>query len=505
MPEHNRRKTSKRSAEPKSGRKHTGKYKTDICNDMMTFADCELAIVHQAIEDTENIKGAQLINNPEVKKMLKIVEEFIIRKKLICYGGTAINNILPKYAQFYNRDIEIPDYDFFSPNALNDAIELADIYYKEGYAEVEAKAGVHYGTFKVFVNFIPIADITYLNKQIYDAVSKDSIQVAGIRYAPPNYLRMGMYLELSRPAGDVSRWEKVFKRLTLLNKYYPLIPEGKCESVDFNKNFDIETPENERSHMIVRDALIDNGVVFFGGYSTYLFSKYMNQKQEQLVKKIPDFDVIAEDYEKCALIVKERLHAENITNVKLIKHDAIGEIIPRHIEIMIGKHSMAYLYEPIACHSYNKITIDNRVVNIATIETILSFYLSFIYADMPHYDKNRLLCIANFIFEVERKNRLSQDGILKRFSINCSGKQKTLETMRADKAAKYKELQQKKRSKEYDMWFLRYIPGEDKSDRKIPKKMAAKRGSDANKTRKSQVDDEPAEETQGILTKMFGL
>ena len=32
---------------------------------------------------------------------------------------------------------------------------------------------------------------------------------------PPNYLRMAMYLELSRPDGDVSRWEKVLKRLTL--------------------------------------------------------------------------------------------------------------------------------------------------------------------------------------------------------------------------------------------------------------------------------------------------
>ncbi len=49
--------------------------------------------------------------------------------------------------------------------------------------------------------------------------------VNGIRYAPPNFLRMNMYLELSRPAGDVSRWEKVFKRrvtteyLTLTNAY----------------------------------------------------------------------------------------------------------------------------------------------------------------------------------------------------------------------------------------------------------------------------------------------
>ena len=42
------------------------------------------------------------------------------------------------------------------------------------------------------------------------------------RYSSPTFLRMAMFLELSRPAGDVSRWEKVIKRLSLLNKHYPM-------------------------------------------------------------------------------------------------------------------------------------------------------------------------------------------------------------------------------------------------------------------------------------------
>ena len=76
----------------------------------------------------------------------------------------AINAILPKSDQFYNRDIELPDFDFFSPNALEDTKELCDIYVKAGFIEVEGKPGIHQGTFKVFVNFIPVADITFLNK-----------------------------------------------------------------------------------------------------------------------------------------------------------------------------------------------------------------------------------------------------------------------------------------------------------------------------------------------------
>lgn len=436
------------------------KYKNTVCENNMTFQECELAILRQAVDETEDMRAQKRVNTKDIQRMLSIVEAFIIKKKLICYGGTAINNILPKYAQFYNRDIELPDYDFFSSNALDDAKELADVYYKEGYTDVEAKAGMHYGTFKVFVNFIPIADITYMHPDIYKSLSNTAIQIAGIKYAPPDYLRMAMYLELSRPAGDVSRWEKVLKRLTILNQFYPMKLEKNCNNIDFSKKVDLNSKQDERLHIMLRDIFIDNGVVFFGGYSTHLYSRYMPENKKKLVNAIPDFDIIAEDPDKCAMIVKERLQAEHFKHIKLIKHNAIGEIIPRHIEIKVGKHSMAYIYEPIACHSYNEIHVDGKQVRVATIDTILAFYLSFLYASSPHYDKDRLMCIAMFLFQIEEHNRLEQRGILKRFSIDCYGKQPTLEDIRSEKSEKYKELQNNRDSKEYDMWFLKYVPSD---------------------------------------------
>ena len=189
------------------------------CNNKMSFEECELAILRQAVDQAEAKEGKQLIKNPEIKEIIEIVESFLKTHKRICYGGTAINNILPFEYQFYDKSVELPDYDFFSPEPLKDAKHLADIYYKKGFTEVEAKAGIHAGTFKVFVNFIPVADITLLVPELYKRLSKESIVVSGIYYTPPNYLRMLMYLELSRPKGDISRWEKVLKRLTLLNKY----------------------------------------------------------------------------------------------------------------------------------------------------------------------------------------------------------------------------------------------------------------------------------------------
>jgi len=448
-------KHNKKHRKYSTGKYNTGKYNTELCDDKLTFQECELAILRHAVDETEKIQGEKKAQSEDVKKIIEIVEDFLLKKRLICYGGTAINNILPKYAQFYNKDIEIPDYDFFSPNALIDAKELADIYYSAGYSDVEAKSGVHPGTYKVFVNFIPVADITFLEKSLFDAIGRESISVAGIRYAPPNYLRMSMYLELSRPAGDVSRWEKVLKRLTLLNKYYPLA-KIDCEAVDFQRELESNQENSEKIYFAVRDTFIEQGVIFFGGYASSLYSKYMPENQKKLIRKIPDFDVLSEEPERCASIVLERLEEIGIKKVKQIIHPAVGEIIPERIEIRVDKDTIAFIYQPIACHNYNTIEMNEKEINVATIDTMLSFYLAFIYADEYSYFKERILCMAKFLFEVEEKNRLEQKGLLKRFSIKCYGEQPTMEDIRAEKAKKFKEL--KRGTPEYEMWFLKYSP-----------------------------------------------
>ena len=423
-----------------------------------SFQDKELEILREAVDKSEKRLAKKVVQSPEVKRMIIIVENFLRNKKLVCYGGTAINNILPVNEQFYDKNLEIPDYDFFSPNALKDAKLLADMYVKAGYTEVEAKSGVHHGTYKVFVNYIPVADITFLVPSLFKAISKEAIIVHGIRYAPPNYLRMAMYLELSRPAGDVSRWEKVLKRLILLNNAYPM-RNPRCNAINFQRDFE-EGLENEKRdiYFLVRDVLIDQGVIFFGGYASTLYGRHMPAKQRRQLAQVPDFDVLSEKPEECAEKVKDTLTKHLYEKVKMVRHDAIGEIIPEHFEVKVSDQTVCFVYTPVACHSYNTITISNKQVNVATIDTILSFYLAFIYADRTYYNADRLLCMAQYLFTVQAKNRLNQKGLLKRFSINCYGTQPTLEDLRGAKANKYEELKDKRNSKEFEEHFLKYAP-----------------------------------------------
>jgi hypothetical protein len=458
--------------------------KDKACDKSMSFSDCELAILRMQVDEAEAKIAKRMIKTEETQEMISIVENFIKKKALVCYGGISINALLPEQDKIYNEDIDLPDYDFFSPNALKDAKELADLYFEKGYTEVEAKAGQHHGTFKVFVNFQGVADITLIPFKLYNIIKKKAIRVNGILYTDPNFLRMSMYLELSRPAGDTSRWEKVLKRLILLNKHYPLT-DLQCNTIDFQRKMEYEN-ENKADEIYetVKNAFVNQGVVFFGGFAISQYSQYMPAHLKKKIEKIADFDVLSKDPLITAEITIERLKDIGIHNAKIIKRPNIGEIIPLHYEIKVGNDTVAFIYEPIGCHSYNILIQQSQKIKIATIDTMLSFYLAFLYAGEPYYDNDRILCMSKFLFDVQQKNRLSQKGLLKRFSIVCYGHQESVEEMKSLKAKKIVELKNKKGTPEYDEWFLKYNPVDKQKDMSYVKNIHAHSFKNHSKTRK---------------------
>ena len=115
--------------------------------------------------------------------------------------------------------------------------------------------------------------------------------------------------------------------------------------------------------------------------------------------------------------------------------------------------------------SFNIVRNKGEKIRIATIDTLLTLYLAFLYTDRPYFDDRRILCISEFMFKVQQQNRLKQKGLLKRFTINCYGKQKTLTDIRAEKSEKYEELLPYKGTEKWDRSFLRYPAREKPNNR----------------------------------------
>ena len=435
-----------------------------------------LEILKNSQKEIEVSQGETLVSNPTIQEIISIVEQFLIKKKLICYGGTAINNVLPEKDQFYDLKREIPDYDFFSPNSLDDAKELADIFYKKGFNDVEAKSGMHTGTYKVFVNFIGVADITFIEPELFKSLMREAIERNGILYAPLNFLRMSMYLELSRPDGDVSRWEKVYKRLLLFNKNFPLKGDNclkKAKGI-------ITAPSKQEEEIfdIVRDEAISEKLVFFGGYVCALFSEHLKKAERPILySAVPSFDLLSEDAKKSAHKLKDKLERSgHFHHVIVEEQQDFGEHISEHYEIVVDGRTVAFVYEPSpgACHNYNVIRVHGKDVNIATTDTILSFYLLFLYINRPYYDRDRLLCMSQYIYDLQYDNLTKNEGIFKRFSKPCIGKQVTLKDIKNVKSHMFNKLKDKKGTREYEEWFLNYNPIEKYKMKELSGKDAEK-------------------------------
>jgi len=454
--------TRKKKATPKQKTPPVGKFNTAFCNNKMTYDECETAILRHYIDKNEAQNKQGEIESREVRKATALLENYLHKKQLVCYGGTAINNILPSEYRFYDPELDIPDYDFYSPTPIETAKEIADMYAAAGYTEVEAKAGVHRGTMKVFVNFVGIADITLLEPSLFAVLQKEAIKVDGILYAPANFLRMNAYIELSRPQGDVSRWEKVLKRLNLLDRFYPVKTPHDCQPFQRKMSGTMSNDQSQTIFAVVRDVLIREKVVFFGGYAISLYAQYMPQNRQRFVRQaMPDFDALSQDPEHTAQQVKAALLQAGITQVSLVERPALGEIIPPAYEIVVHNDTVAFLYQTRACHNFNRIQLpqQKKTVRVATIDTTLSLYLAFYYAvDRPYYDRVRILCLAHFLFDVQRSSKLLQKDILKRFNSSCLGKQATLADIKAEKTQLIRHYKTHKKDEEYDLHFFKYVP-----------------------------------------------
>lgn len=374
----------------------------------------------------ENDKSAA--SDPLVKASLGVVEEFLKHHPVLCYGGTAINNLLPPEARFYDPKTDIPDYDFFSRTPQQHAMIVANKLAARGVKNVEVRPGMHLGTFKVFADFQGVADITQLDDDIFERLWAENIVREGIHYVTPNYLRMSMYLELSRPRGDVSRWIKVYSRLMLLNKYYPIVCPGAEKE---------PTPLDKEHRQEVEHILKHHPVVLLGITASQLHTKGRKNAWFTPVTLLADAPLI-----------------EKLIEGKKTDRHLGSEVLPAYTDVLDDKGGVLIRYhETAACHSYHMMPSGIRV---ASIPTILQFFFAFLYSGIADEDINHILCVAQRLMDLANNKTKRRFELLT--PIDCIGKQETLVDMRKHKAVLYEELSKNKSSPEFLKYFFTYNP-----------------------------------------------
>lgn len=414
----------------------------------ITMEDLE-RIVEQL--ELENDKAAA--SNPITKKSLGIVLEFLKTHRVMCYGGTAINNLLPPEERFYDPETTVPDYDFYSKNPQEDAMKLANKLSEAGVVNVEAKPGMHIGTFKVFADFEGVADITHLDEEIFERLWKEGIVREGIHYVSPNFLRLSMYLELSRPRGDVSRWKKVYERLQLLNKYYPLT----CPM----KTLPEEKPLTEKQRKTVEKILRDEEVVLLGITASQI------HQGRGMPKWAAPVTLLAELSTMQKLIEGRKVEVEDGT-----------EILPAYVDIE-DENGEVFLriHETAACHSYHQMA---NGIKVASIPTMLQFFFAYMYSGSNEEELSHLLCVSQRLVDLANHKEKRRYELLT--PTDCIGRQEGLIDMKKHKADLYEKLSKDKSSADFLKFFFSYNP-------KMTDTQKAKIREQLRKTRKQRVED----------------
>jgi hypothetical protein len=390
-----------------------------------------------------DLRNEEFVDNPELQNALLLVEEFLRKKKRVCYGGMAINAHLPLSLKFYNFSKTLPDYDFFTPESEKDVKELKQMFKINGYKEVDARLGIHPGTTKLYVNFVSVADITSLPVWLYSILKKRSIDEKGIQYVDADFLRMNMYLELSRPRGEVERWKKVYERLLLLNSSKKTF-SSKCKPLQKNKKIVI----NKNLHETFIKYISHNRLIFAGAELKRVYSNTSTRNAGYILKSQSPVLAYAKSPEFHIPILKTIVKDDDPSaTVKILHWSAIGDDYPEMWGIAKNGVPIFICIDEIFCNSYNIVNLPNNMpLHIVSLDAAITlFFMLTFLRGLEGIVPTSIHCFANSLVDISHKTRdTGNSGVYPLFVLECHGHQESKASLMREKLKRIKSLKKKK-------------------------------------------------------------
>lgn len=175
----------------------------------------------------ETISIKKSFNYDNIIKAMDIVKRFIIREKRVLTGGMSIDFALKLkgHPGVYEKDT-IPDYDFYSSTHYEDAYHIAEWLYRTGHRGISVINALHPSTMKIRVDYVAVADITYIPQKIIDAIP--TLNYHGFVIIHPHVQMIDQHRALCFPYENAP-WETIMvrpkkdmKRYDILYSKYPL-------------------------------------------------------------------------------------------------------------------------------------------------------------------------------------------------------------------------------------------------------------------------------------------
>jgi hypothetical protein len=414
-----------------------------------TFDKKQFQQVFSALERAANeamdMRDEGLVRDPALRKALSIVETFLRQSGRVCYGGMAINAHLPATFKFYDFNKVLPDYDFFTPQPERDIQGLVSALKAGGFENIAPRVGIHEGTTKIFVNYTAVADISFMPQWLYSILKKRSIVDDGIHYADADFLRMNMYLELSRPRGEVERWEKVYKRLVLLNSVKkPLKHECRYKKGGLTKL----RPD---AHEAILKYIVDESLIFAGAELERIYKHPNTESAGYVLKSTRPILAYSSSPESHLHAIRQILHEKDPSlPLQNIHWNARGDIIPELFGIQCRGRVLVLLIREQYCHAYNTVKLPGgQELRITSLDSAITLFYTLSYVrGLEGLVPKSIHCFADALVQVSMDTR--DKGVPSKFPLfpsACHGHQPSKASLLEAKAQRVAEMKKTRKRK----------------------------------------------------------
>jgi hypothetical protein len=242
-------------------------------------------------------------------------------------------------------------------------------------------------------------------------------------------------LELSRPRGQVERWDKVYDRLKKLDDAHHL---PRCKVTHYRN------PSISSARPTLVKYMIANRRVFMGADVELLYKKNTHLHSAQartqfllhgnapVIFLSPDADMDAD-----ALVQSTLARKVQVTGYQ--------NILPAMIALYHADDLIAVIVQEEACHSFITLPVTkHRQLRVASLDTILTFLIGLYYRnDAIIMPQKSLLCWLRQYIDLSNWYKAHPTKTIPAFSIECSGYQTTFASLLKAKAARIEAARQK--------------------------------------------------------------
>lgn len=395
---------------------------------MEVYSSNDLEVFVSSYDDIINkvkIAQAELLEptKKESDQVMNIITKFTKNKKRKLYGGYALNILLKHKSlkEAIYSDYDLPDLDFYTPQPVEDIIELCNILHDEKFVSIQGKEAQHKETYSIFVNGNLYCDLTYVPKNIYNRMPFMTID--GFTVIHPHFMMIDYLRMFTDPIISYWRLDKAMPRFYKLQKYYPLL--------DIKENIVLSELNLDIYQVILNILMNKKNIIVIGGYAynTYLKESKLNLKP----LNNPFFEVILTNYEKEGHDILVSLKEQYIKGeFKIVEYYPFF-MYTGHTAIIYHNNIpiIRLLSNNKRCIPYNTISLNkNDFIQIGTFDVVLLYCM--IYAIVYRTNKDikltnsyqrmisDLIKMKNKYFK-DNKKKITDNTLFESFKVECTG------------------------------------------------------------------------------------